>query len=76
MFFELFIALRYIWSKKKSRYMSFISMSSLAGVALGVASLIVILSVMNGLETELKSRLINMKPHATISNKDLSLIHI
>ncbi|MBI79037.1 MAG: lipoprotein-releasing system transmembrane subunit LolC [Gammaproteobacteria bacterium] len=70
MFFELFIALRYIWSKKKSRYMSFISMSSLAGVALGVASLIVILSVMNGLETELKSRLINMKPHATISNKD------
>ena len=50
--------------------MSFISISSLAGVALGVASLIVVLSVMNGLETELKSRLINMKPHATISSKD------
>ena len=50
--------------------MSFISISSLAGVALGVASLIVVLSVMNGLETELKGRLINMKPHATISSKD------
>tara|TARA_E500000331_G_scaffold230976_1_gene221188 strand:- start:71620 stop:72852 length:1233 start_codon:yes stop_codon:yes gene_type:complete len=68
MFFELFIATRYIWSRKKSSYLSFISFISLLGIAIGVASLIVILSVMNGLETELKSRLISMKPHSTISN--------
>jgi len=51
---EIFIGLRYLSSKKSNGFASFISMVSLIGITLGVASLITILSVMNGFESELR----------------------
>jgi lipoprotein-releasing system permease protein len=63
---ECFIGLRYLRARRRG-VVSFITMASLAGIALGVAALIVILSVMNGLETELRTRLLSMTAHASIS---------
>lgn len=67
---ELFIGLRYLRAKRRTRFVSFITMISLAGIALGVAALIVILSVMNGFEGELRERLLSMTAHGYISGED------
>lgn len=64
---ELFIGLRYLRAKRRTRFVSFITLISLAGVALGVAALIVILSVMNGFEGELRTRLLSMAAHGQIT---------
>ena len=64
---ELFIGLRYLRAKRRTRFVSFITLISLAGVALGVAALIVILSVMNGFEGELRSRLLSMAAHGQVT---------
>ena len=63
---ELMIGLRYLLSKKRSGFVSFISAISLLGVALGVAALITILSVMNGFESELRERLLSMSAHGAV----------
>ena len=52
---ELFIGLRYLRAKRRTRFVSFITLISLLGISLGVAALIVILSVMNGFEGELRA---------------------
>ena len=65
-YFEYFIGLRYVCSKHRNHFISFISMISILGVGLGVAALIVILSVMNGFETELKNRILSMASHAVV----------
>jgi len=67
---ELFIGLRYTRAKRKSRFVSFIAFISIAGVALGVFALIVVLSVMNGFGNELRDRTLSMTSHATISGYD------
>lgn len=67
---ELFIGLRYIRAKRKNHFVSFIAFISIAGVALGVFSLIVVLSVMNGFGNELRDRTLSMTSHATISGFD------
>ena len=59
------IGLRYVRSRRHSFFVSFITWVSLAGVCLGVAALITILSVMNGLEGELRERLLALSAHAT-----------
>jgi lipoprotein-releasing system permease protein len=59
------IGLRYVRSRQHQFFVSFISWVSLAGIALGVAALIAILSVMNGFEGELRSRLLALSAHAT-----------
>jgi lipoprotein-releasing system permease protein len=64
---ELFVGLRYLRAKRRTRFVSFITLISLAGIALGVAALIVILSVMNGFEAELRSRLLSMSAHGSVS---------
>lgn len=64
---ELFIGLRYIRAKRKNHFVSFIAFISIAGVALGVFALIVVLSVMNGFGNELRDRTLSMTSHATIS---------
>jgi lipoprotein-releasing system permease protein len=46
--FELFVGLRYTRAKRRNHFISFISLVSMLGIALGVAALIVVLSVMNG----------------------------
>ncbi|MEE4161232.1 MAG: lipoprotein-releasing ABC transporter permease subunit [Woeseiaceae bacterium] len=64
---ELFIGLRYLRAKRRTRFVSFITLISLLGIALGTAALIVILSVMNGFEGELRSRLLSMSAHGSLS---------
>ena len=59
-FYELWIALRYTQLKNKNHFISFISLTSIIGIALGVMALIVVLSVMNGFQSELKSRILNV----------------
>jgi len=61
------IGLRYVRSRRRSFFVSFITWVSLAGVCLGVAALITILSVMNGFEGELRGRLLALSAHATLS---------
>ncbi len=67
---ELFIGLRYLRAKRRTRFVSFITLISLLGIALGVAALIVILSVMNGFEGELRDRLLSMTAHGYVSEAD------
>ncbi len=61
--FEFFIARRYVGSKKKSGLLSLITFIAIAGVVIGVAALLIILSVMNGYEHEVRSRLIGIYGH-------------
>ncbi len=63
---ELFVGLRYTRAKRRNHFISFISLTSMLGIALGVAALITVLSVMNGFERELRSRILGMASHATI----------
>lgn len=65
--YELFIGRRYLRSSRGNRFISFISTISMVGVAIGVAVLIVVLSVMNGFEQELRGRILSLTSHATIS---------
>jgi len=67
---ELFIGLRYIRAKRKNQFVSFIAFISIAGVALGVFALIVVLSVMNGFGDELRTRTLSMTSDATITGYD------
>lgn len=64
---EIYIGLRYLRARRASRFVSFISLASLLGVAVGVAALIVVLSVMNGFEQELRGRLLNLSSHAVVT---------
>jgi lipoprotein-releasing system permease protein len=65
--FELFVGLRYTHAKRRTHFISFISMTSMLGIALGVTALITVLSVMNGFEQELRDRILGMASHATIT---------
>ncbi len=67
---ELFIGLRYTRAKRRSGFVSFIALISMLGIALGVAALIVVLSVMNGFGKELRERTLGMTAHATITGHD------
>jgi lipoprotein-releasing system permease protein len=60
--------LRYTSAKRNNNFISFISLVSMLGLMLGVAALIVVLSVMNGFDRELKERILGMVPHGTISD--------
>lgn len=64
----LFIGLRYMRSKRRDSFVSFISLFSLAAMALGVTALIVVLSVMNGFDREIKERLLRVVPHVTVTS--------
>ena len=64
---ELFIGLRYTRAKRRNHFISFISLVSMLGIAVGVTALITVISVMNGFEKELTDRILGMVSHATIS---------
>lgn len=64
---EVYVGLRYTRAKRRNHFISFISLSSMLGIALGVTALITVLSVMNGFEKELRERILGMASHATIS---------
>ncbi len=63
----VFIGLRYTRARRRNHFVSFISLSSMLGLMLGVAVLIIVLSVMNGFDRELRTRILGMVPHATVS---------
>jgi len=67
---ELFIGLRYTRAKRRNHFISFISLISMLGIAVGIWSLITVLSVMNGFEKELRERILGMTSHSTISSID------
>ncbi len=67
---ELAIALRYLRSKNKNRFISFISLTSIAGIGIAVAVLIVVLSVMNGFEYEIRTKILQVVAHAAITGID------
>jgi lipoprotein-releasing system permease protein len=71
--YELFIGLRYTRAKRRNRFVSFISLTSMLGIALGVAALIVVLSVMNGFQEELRSRILGVASHVQITGPDNQL---
>jgi lipoprotein-releasing system permease protein len=66
----IFIGLRYVRTRGRGFFVSFISWVSMLGVCLGVAALITIISVMNGFEGELRGRLVALTAHATVSAQD------
>ena len=72
--YELLIGLRYTRSKRRAgsgnRFISFISMVSMLGIALGVAALITVLSVMNGFQEELRTRILGVASHIQLSGMD------
>jgi len=70
---SLFIGLRYTKSKRNNKFVSFVSLFSTGGIALGVLALITVLSVMNGFEAELKTRILGAVPHAVLSNQSQTI---
>ena len=65
--YELLVGLRYTHAKRSNNFISFISFVSMAGIALGVAALIIVLSVMNGFQEELRTRILGVASHVEIS---------
>ncbi len=65
--YELFVGLRYTRAKRKNHFISFISLTSMVGIALGVAAIIVVLSVMNGFQTELRNTILGVASHVEIT---------
>src|SRR5438094_1803334 len=61
---SVYVGLRYVRARSHTFFVSFITWASLVGVCVGVAALIVILSVMNGLENELRTQLVSLSAHA------------
>ena len=70
-----FIGLRYLKAKRQNHFISFISLISMLGIALGVTTLITVISVMNGFEKELKARILGAISHATIQPLSRPLDH-
>ncbi|MEM8563256.1 MAG: lipoprotein-releasing ABC transporter permease subunit [Pseudomonadota bacterium] len=65
-----FIGLRYSFSRKRNRFTSVIAMVSMLGMVIGVASLITVLSVMNGFGGELRGRILSLVPHGFVTGPD------
>src|SRR5438105_15965780 len=68
--YELAVGLRYTRARRgsgRNGFVSFIALSSMAGIALGVAALIVVLSVMNGFQQELRNRILAVASHIEIT---------
>ena len=71
--YELCVGLRYTRAKRRNHFISFISLTSVIGIALGATALITVISVMNGFERELRERILGVASHATISGFDRAL---
>ncbi|MFT5575258.1 MAG: lipoprotein-releasing system permease protein [Bermanella sp.] len=68
--YPLKIGLRYFISRRRDRFLSLVSWISLLGMAVGVISLIVVMSVMNGFEAELRGRVLSLVPHGFIDGPE------
>ncbi len=71
----VYIGLRYTRAKQRTQFISFITLTSVLGIALGVTALIAVLSVMNGFEAELRERILGMTSHSTITGINGKLSH-
>jgi lipoprotein-releasing system permease protein len=70
---ELFVGLRYTRARRQKHFISFISLASMTGIAIGVLVLITVLSVMNGFEQAMRERILGMLAHITVSNTEVSV---
>jgi lipoprotein-releasing system permease protein len=68
--YELFVGLRYTRAKRRTHFISFISLISMLGIALGIAALITVMSVMNGFEKEIRARILGAAAHIQILGGD------
>ncbi|MCW3481882.1 lipoprotein-releasing ABC transporter permease subunit [Neisseriaceae bacterium JH1-16] len=68
--FEVLIGLRYLRARRRNGFISFISLISIVGICLGVAALIIVLSVMNGFQKEIRGRILGVASHVEISSYD------
>ncbi|HUL91453.1 MAG TPA: lipoprotein-releasing ABC transporter permease subunit [Burkholderiales bacterium] len=68
--YELLVGLRYTRAKRRNHFISFISLTSMLGIALGVAALIVVLSVMNGFQKEVRARILGVVAHVQITGAE------
>ena len=68
MSFESMIAMRYVRARRQNSFISFISLVSIVGIALGVAALIIVLSVMNGFQKEIRTRMLGVASHLEVSS--------
>ncbi len=73
--YELFIGLRYTRAKKRNHFISFISLISLMGITLGMTALITVMSVMNGFQKEVRSRILGVASHVQIGSFQGNLSH-
>jgi len=71
--YELVVGLRYTRAKRRNHFISFISLVSMLGIALGVAALIVVLSVMNGFQREVRTRILSVASHVQITGPNNEL---
>jgi lipoprotein-releasing system permease protein len=71
--YEIELGLRYVRAKRRNNFISIISLISMLGIALGVAALIVVMSVMNGFQTELRERMLVTTSHVTVRGLDAPL---
>lgn len=70
---ELYVGLRYLRAKRRNHFISFISLTSVIGITLGIIVIITVLSVMNGFQTEVRDRLLRMTAHANVLELDGTL---
>jgi lipoprotein-releasing system permease protein len=68
--FFLYVGYRYAHVKRKNHFISFISLTSMLGIAIGVTVLITVLSVMNGFNKEIRAKMLNVTPHITLRGMD------
>jgi lipoprotein-releasing system permease protein len=71
--FELFVGLRYTRAKRRTHFISFISLISMLGIALGIAALITVMSVMNGFEKEIRARILGAAAHVQVLGPEKGL---
>ena len=71
--YELFIGLRYTRAKRRNHFISFISLISLLGITLGMTALITVMSVMNGFQKEVRTRILGVASHIQVSGVDGTL---
>ena len=71
--FELFVGLRYTRAKRRTHFISFISLISMLGIGLGIAALITVMSVMNGFEKEIRARILGAAAHIQVLGGEAGL---
>ena len=70
-YLSFFMAYKYLRSKKNSRFTAIISKSSIIGIALGIAAIVVVMSIMNGFHSEMRDKILSMVSHVIITEKKL-----